>query len=206
MAQNMNLTTGIALSTPSIRKDANKNTLRVLDAAKKVFAKNGLNTTVEDVAKEANVGVGTIYRRFKNKYHLATAVSMDIFSEIYEEQNKISLTNHPADTKLELIFDYFTMASRRYGKIHDMSLQLMNSKEIGDDLQQLVTSNMKKIFLKVIIQGQKEGLFREGDPEVFQILMFNMVNPYVVYQIKQRIPMSDIPSYLSQMILKGLSR
>ena len=73
----------------SKRIDANKNAIKILEAAIKIFAQKGYDTTIEEVALEANVGVGTVYRRFQNKQQLANAVANEVISEIYEEQVKI---------------------------------------------------------------------------------------------------------------------
>ncbi len=56
--------------TRPLRKDAERNLRRILDAAKEVFATRGLAVTMDDVAHHAGVGVGTVYRRFANKDEL----------------------------------------------------------------------------------------------------------------------------------------
>src|SRR5690349_13586287 len=56
--------------TRPLRKDAERNLRRILDAAKEVFATHGLAVTMDDVAHHAGVGVGTVYRRFANKDEL----------------------------------------------------------------------------------------------------------------------------------------
>ena len=45
----------------SKRRDANKNAIKILEAAIKIFTQKGYDTTIEEVALEANVGVGTVY-------------------------------------------------------------------------------------------------------------------------------------------------
>src|SRR5919202_299124 len=57
------------------RKDAQRNMERVLRAAHDLFAERGPDVTMEEVARRAGVGVGTIYRRFPSKEHLFAAVS-----------------------------------------------------------------------------------------------------------------------------------
>src|SRR5512144_1721784 len=57
------------------RKDAQRNLERVLQAAHELFAERGADVTMEEVARRAGVGVGTIYRRFPSKEHLFAAVS-----------------------------------------------------------------------------------------------------------------------------------
>lgn len=62
-------------STPRpLRKDAERNLRRILDAAREVFAEHGLGVTMDDVAHHAGVGVGTVYRRFANKEELIDAL------------------------------------------------------------------------------------------------------------------------------------
>ena len=57
------------------RKDAQRNLERVLNAAQALFAERGAEVTMEEVARRAGVGVGTIYRRFPSKEQLFAAVS-----------------------------------------------------------------------------------------------------------------------------------
>ena len=57
-----------------LRADAERNRRRVLDAARRVFAEHGLEVGIDAVAREAGVGVGTIYRRFPTKQDLLEAV------------------------------------------------------------------------------------------------------------------------------------
>ena len=60
--------------TPRLRKDAAANRERLLAAGRKLFALRGLDATLNDVAHEAGVGVGTAYRRFANKDELIDAI------------------------------------------------------------------------------------------------------------------------------------
>jgi AcrR family transcriptional regulator len=60
--------------TPALRRDARENRRRTLAAAREVFARRGLQATLNDVAHHAGLGVGTVYRRFPNKETLAEVV------------------------------------------------------------------------------------------------------------------------------------
>jgi AcrR family transcriptional regulator len=53
--------------TRSRRKDAALNSERLKTAAREVFAQKGLSATLEDIAKHAGVGIGTVYRNFASK-------------------------------------------------------------------------------------------------------------------------------------------
>jgi AcrR family transcriptional regulator len=65
-----------------LRKDAERNRQRVLDAAREVFAERGLGVSLDDIAKHAGVGVGTVYRRFPDKEQLIDALFEDRVGEI----------------------------------------------------------------------------------------------------------------------------
>jgi AcrR family transcriptional regulator len=58
----------------ALRADAQRNLERVLEAARDVFAEQGLDAPVTEIAARAHVGVGTIFRRFPTKKDLFVAV------------------------------------------------------------------------------------------------------------------------------------
>jgi AcrR family transcriptional regulator len=59
------------------RKDVVRNRQRILDAARHVFAEQGLDSTLDDVAAQAGLGAGTAYRHFKNRRELIAAIFAD---------------------------------------------------------------------------------------------------------------------------------
>lgn len=57
-----------------LRRDAERNRRRILDAARELFASEGLHVSLDDIAHHAEVGVGTVYRRFPDKDALIDAL------------------------------------------------------------------------------------------------------------------------------------
>lgn len=57
-----------------LRRDAERNRLRILEAAGEVFAQRGLEASLDEIADHAGVGVGTVYRRFPGKDELIEAL------------------------------------------------------------------------------------------------------------------------------------
>ena len=80
------------MSTPKaaeprpMRADARRNYERLLTAARVAFAEHGTDFSLEDVARRAGVGIGTLYRHFPTRDQLADAV----FSEEYEKLTAIA--------------------------------------------------------------------------------------------------------------------
>src|SRR3954462_5155005 len=77
------------VSTESrLRRDAERNRQRILQAARELFAERGLGVTLNDIAHHAGVGVGTVYRRFPDKELLIDTLfqeQLDEWARIYEE-------------------------------------------------------------------------------------------------------------------------
>jgi AcrR family transcriptional regulator len=64
-----------------LRADAARNRALILDAARVAFADGGLDVGVEEIARRAGVGKGTLYRRFPTKEALVQAIFDDILGE-----------------------------------------------------------------------------------------------------------------------------
>jgi AcrR family transcriptional regulator len=60
-----------------LRRDAERNRQRILKAAAKVFNERGLDVSLDEIARYAGVGVGTVYRRFRTKEELVEALFLD---------------------------------------------------------------------------------------------------------------------------------
>jgi len=67
------------LVTRRLRADAVRNRAKVLEAARASFAEHGAEAQMEDVARRAGVGVGTVYRHFPTKQALAEALVEERF-------------------------------------------------------------------------------------------------------------------------------
>src|ERR1700747_2769296 len=65
-----------------MRADAQRNHDAILAAAKAVFAHAGTDAPMEDVARAAGVGKGTLYRRFPTREHLFAAILQDRVDEL----------------------------------------------------------------------------------------------------------------------------
>jgi AcrR family transcriptional regulator len=65
-----------------LRRDAERNRQRILQAAAEVFNERGLEVSLDEIARYAGVGVGTVYRRFRTKEELVEALFMDRLDQI----------------------------------------------------------------------------------------------------------------------------
>ncbi|MFK0021235.1 TetR/AcrR family transcriptional regulator [Streptomyces sp. NPDC090798] len=73
-----------------MRADARRNRDQILAAAKVVFQAQGADVPMEDIARSAGVGVGTLYRRFPDRESLIRAVARDSFGRVLEEVRAVA--------------------------------------------------------------------------------------------------------------------
>jgi AcrR family transcriptional regulator len=80
-------------STPKERKpraDALRNRERILDEAKRAFTRAGGDISLEDVARQAGVGTGTLYRHFPTREALLQSVYQAEVTKLAEEERRLS--------------------------------------------------------------------------------------------------------------------
>src|SRR4051812_39667512 len=64
------------------RADARRNYEKVLSAAREAFSEGGESTALEEIARRAGVGIGTLYRHFPNRQALVEALYVDEVEEV----------------------------------------------------------------------------------------------------------------------------
>jgi AcrR family transcriptional regulator len=79
------------------RTDAQRNRERILEVAKHAFTQSGANASLDDIAKEAAVGAGTLYRHFPTRDALIEAVYRTEVEKIAAAQKKFSETLPPVE-------------------------------------------------------------------------------------------------------------
>jgi AcrR family transcriptional regulator len=115
-----------------MRRDAAQNRQRLLDAAAEVFAEHGLDASVEEIARVAGVGIGTLYRRFPTKDALVAALVHDVMTTMARLAREGA--ERPGGTGLE----YFLEAASAYQAAHRGCLpRLWNASSEHDSVQEV---------------------------------------------------------------------
>ncbi|WP_374023094.1 TetR/AcrR family transcriptional regulator [Mycobacterium sp. HNNTM2301] len=80
-----------------LRADAARNRARVLEVAYETFAAEGLSVPIDDVARRAGVGAGTVYRHFPTKEALFTAVIEDRMRRLVDDGHALLDSEGPGE-------------------------------------------------------------------------------------------------------------
>jgi len=79
------------------RADAERNRQRLLDVAKRAFAEKGVSASLEDIAREAGLGIGTLYRHFPTRDALIDEIYRDEGNRLAEAAQQLSAELAPTE-------------------------------------------------------------------------------------------------------------
>jgi AcrR family transcriptional regulator len=94
-----------------LRRDAQRNRERILEVAKGAFTQFGADASLDDIAKQAAVGAGTLYRHFPTRDALIEAVYRSEVEKLAASARKLSETTPPIDALrawMLLLIDYIS--------------------------------------------------------------------------------------------------
>src|ERR1700757_4969149 len=79
------------------RSDAKRNRERILEVARQVFTRRGAGASMDEIAKRAGIGPGTLYRHFPTRDELLAAVYISEVEKLAEAQRKFSAELPPLE-------------------------------------------------------------------------------------------------------------
>ena len=174
-----------------LRADARRNQKRVLQAARRCMARKGLDAQIEEIARAAGVGVGTVYRHFPTKEHLVEALAMDRFERLAELAREALATEDPWAGFEEFIRASALIQSedRALSEVLTSRPETMTRAAESVDILGLVSELMGR--------GQAAGVIRaDADPRDVPMLMCALAGTY-------RNPHSHPERYIG-IVLDGL--
>jgi AcrR family transcriptional regulator len=139
-----------------LRRDAERNRQRILRAAAEVFTQRGLDATLDDVARQAGVGVGTVYRRFPDKETLVG----ELFQDRIDAMVAVAEEAYTApDPWLALVSFLEYAAATMAG---DLGLrQLMMFATYGKDRVTYARERMRPVVARLVERAQAAGALRQ---------------------------------------------
>jgi AcrR family transcriptional regulator len=161
------------------RRDAQQNLERVLQAAQELFAARGGEVTMEEVARRAGVGVGTVYRRFANKEQLFAAVSREACDSMRHCLHALSVEQpNPLARLRELVLLQYHRCARQAALLELQPEASHDEQHCGirSEQQQLYAA-LHLLVQQAIADGQRQGLMRPGDPAALATLCLELLSP-----------------------------
>jgi AcrR family transcriptional regulator len=147
-------TTALPESERALRADARRNREAVIAAAKRLFADQGLDAQMPDVAKAAKVGVGTVYRHFPTKDRLIAALVADRFERLADKARQ----SLEAQDAWDGIADFIRFAARIQADDRGLCEVMSSRPEVTDAAAQ--ASGLPELCDRLVRRAQRSGQLR----------------------------------------------
>jgi AcrR family transcriptional regulator len=113
-----------------LRADAARNVQRLILAAREAFAEHGAEASLDDIARRAGVGPGTLYRHFPNRGTLLEAVYLDGVRNLCAEGDRLLETEPPADALIDWLRAFSAYVSGKRGLAKSLLESVDNRDQI----------------------------------------------------------------------------
>ncbi|MCP4604751.1 MAG: TetR/AcrR family transcriptional regulator [Proteobacteria bacterium] len=195
---------------PGQKEPQGKNDKRdaILHAAWGLIRHYGYNkTTIEDIAKSAGVGKGTVYLYFRSKTEIMLSLTDLTNERITEELERIATGSAPPEERLRkcLLYRIMTLFDlvQRYPHSDDVIASML--PEIVERVDRYVRRH-GELLSQIVIEGCNTGVFSVNDPKAAgQLLsgLFEFLTP-PYYRFHSRNSLEDFANQVVDLLISGI--
>jgi AcrR family transcriptional regulator len=138
------------------RADAERNRLRLLETAKAAFAEKGSGASLDEIARMAGVGAGTLYRHFPTRDALVAAVYRNETDQLVAAAGRLAETHPPVTALREWLLLFVDYIATKHGMY-----EVLNSIVGGtSDLYSASTAQVRQAIAKLVDRAVASGDIR----------------------------------------------
>lgn len=143
------------------RADAERNRVRLLETAKAAFAEKGSAASLDEIARTAGVGAGTLYRHFPTRDALIEAVYRNETEQLVDAADRLAKTLSPTSALREWLLLFVEYMATKHG----MSEALNSICGGTSDLYAATSAQVKQVIARLIDGAVASGEIRlDFDP------------------------------------------
>jgi len=158
------------LSDRPLRRDAERNRQRIMMVAREAFAEDGLAVTLDEIARRAGVGVGTVYRRFPDKEQLIEA----LFEERIGEMAALAEESLCCDDAWEGLVRFLERATEAHADdrgLKEVALSGAHGLERVARARQLMYPLVSRLVARAQEQGELRPDLEPTDLPLLQLML-----------------------------------
>jgi AcrR family transcriptional regulator len=183
---------------PPLRRDAERNRRRILAAARKLIAERGLGVGYEEIAREADVGVGTVYRRFPTRDGLFQELFYDRVDAVVEIAEEALTVEDPWVGLCQFMQRDFELQSSDRG-LREFMLGRADSTELGRRSRERIQPLVTELVERAQAAGRLRADVGESDIAIILAMVGNLMD--VSIQVEP-----DLWRRYLAMVLDGIQR
>jgi AcrR family transcriptional regulator len=146
------------------RADARRNYEKVLAAAREAFAEGGESTALEEIARQAGVGIGTLYRHFPNRQALVEALYVDEVEEVCRSAAELD-----GDDPWEALNSWFLRFIGYIATKQALAAELLNYLDPDAALFKVCRASLFEAGEPLLRRAQEAGVVRP-DVEIGEVI------------------------------------
>ncbi|WP_330240430.1 TetR/AcrR family transcriptional regulator [Streptomyces sp. NBC_00525] len=179
-----------------MRADARRNYGRLLVEARTAFAEHGTDASLEDVARRAGVGIGTLYRHFPTRHALMSAVFQEAVTALITRSRELAGAERPCAALVEWLGAIVTHA----GEYRGLAQALMST--CRDESSALARCNtpLREAGSVLLSRAQSSGTVR-ADVSIDDLMQLTNA---IALAAEQSPDDPDLADRLLQLTLTGL--
>src|SRR5438309_6444042 len=144
------------------RADACRNRERLLEVASEAFARDGVDASLEGIAKTACVGVGTLYRHFPNRDALMEAVYRRNLEQLIDDADELLETKPPVEALAEWMQRFVAYVATKKGLASHLKTVVSADSDLFTTSQERLRQTASRLVEAGITSG---GIRPDADPE-----------------------------------------
>lgn len=165
-----------------MRKKTGNKDKSILDAAIKLFAKNGYyGTTIQDIATEADIGVGSVYSYFKSKEEILDTIFTNLWIDLIDDLELIAKISDSFDHKIET---HTTKLFELFFKNRNLSLVYINEFNILQHKNYKYMQYYNRyydILSELFSLGKESGVFKTNlDFEILKYFIIGGIRNIII--------------------------
>ncbi|MGW5152308.1 TetR/AcrR family transcriptional regulator [Rhodococcus koreensis] len=149
-------------SERALRRDAAENRQRLLDAAATVFSERGLDVGVDEIARVAGVGIGTLYRRFPTKDALVSELVRQVYDDFLALADE-ALSAPDGEGLEQVLYGTGAILASNRGCL---------SRMWNDDETTMLRDEYRRILFELLARAKQHGRIREDAADADLDLIF----------------------------------
>ncbi|GAA1311083.1 TetR family transcriptional regulator [Planotetraspora silvatica] len=146
-----------AVPQTPLRADARRNVEALIEGARTVFARDGVDAHVKDIALEAGVGVATLYRHFPKRTDLVLAVLQHDVDECVETAQELAAAHTPMDALTLWLDRYCAFVLTKHGLAAALQSGEATFAGLGAQLLEQLEPTLDELLQGARVAGAMEG-------------------------------------------------
>lgn len=180
---------GILENINNLEEDITERQLKILEAAILIFAEKGFEgSRTSDIAKEADVAEGTIFRYYKTKKDLLLGLMFPLVTKFFKplilrsvEQVVKNQADKPTKEVLVAVFlDRVKLVRKNMPLIKTVVVESLYHPELLSPIQEKFMPEIVSFIDSIVNKNIKEGNFREVDPRLITRTSMSLLAGYII--------------------------